>query len=508
MTAAVWQCGVCEGVNTGGTSCATCGAVIPPGAAPPPPPAPPVRPARSARPGGAGSAGTAAGTRSSPTAPRRPSAARPVRLPAPSSLRGEAPSSPPRSAPPPPADLLFEDLLAEILRPYGGAAYPPLAPPRRPVLPRRTRRPPATVIGLLSLLMVALGWAYTVSYAPGAAPRAMPEGADQVVPVPATCPTPPCAPPTVSSVGVATDGDDTLVLLSRPAPAPPGESGGPSRPATFPSAAGASPTPRAPAARSTTTTSSSLSSAGRSTVAPSPTAGRTIGPSPSPSPSRAAGPRLVLSFEGSTRRLSLDGDSDGRSWRVDDGTRTWIALARQAGTLDVVRLPGHPPSGRWSTTVDGVRVPAQGSSPVVELARPRDAIAQRPAPWLAGALLVSLLVALHGYHTASRRALRASLRSLAFGLLAVVGAPLLAAQFQDTAPGLPQLQRVALTLAPLLALAVAAATGRVLAARAPAADVPTPGLRLATALAALTLLALAAYTAELAVARLLPGLGG
>jgi len=158
--------------------------------------------------------------------------------------------------------------------------------------------------------------------------------------------------------------------------------------------------------------------------------------------------------------------------------------------------------------VDGVRVPAQGSSPVVELARPRDAIAQRPAPWLAGALLVSLLVALHGYHTASRRALRASLRSLAFGLLAVVGAPLLAAQFQDTAPGLPQLQRVALTLAPLLALAVAAATGRVLAARAPAADVPTPGLRLATALAALTLLALAAYTAELAVARLLPGLGG
>jgi hypothetical protein len=72
----------------------------------------------------------------------------------------------------------------------------------------------------------------------------------------------------------------------------------------------------------------------------------------------------------------------------------------------------------------------------------------------------------------------------------------------------PQLVRVAMILAPLLALAVAAATARLLTAAVPAPDVPPPRtLRLATALAALVLLALAAYTAELVVARYFPGVG-
>ena len=203
----------------------------------------------------------------------------------------------------------------------------------------------------------------------------------------------------------------------------------------------------------------------------------------------------------------LDETGDDRSWQVGNGRLTWTAVASRAGPFDVVRLPGQPPSMRWSASLEGVRTPARGSAIVVELARPREAIAQRPAQWLAGAVLLGVLVALHGYHSASRRALRGTVRSIAFGGMALVGIPLLA-QLQDVAPDVPQLVRVAMILAPLLALAVAAATARLLTAAVPAPDVPPPrSLRLATALAALVLLALAAYTAELVIARYFPGLG-
>jgi hypothetical protein len=185
VTAAVWQCGVCEGINPGGTTCATCGAVIPPGAAPPPPPSPPVRPARTEADDGAGSAPASTRSRSGPgTLPDRPGAARPVRLPSPSSVRGDAASSPPRRVPPPTPDVLLEDLLAELLRPYDGKPYPPPARARRPSPRRPSTRPPAAPIGLLGLLMVLLGWAYALSYIPGVAPRTVGDAADQLLPLP------------------------------------------------------------------------------------------------------------------------------------------------------------------------------------------------------------------------------------------------------------------------------------------------------------------------------------
>jgi len=203
----------------------------------------------------------------------------------------------------------------------------------------------------------------------------------------------------------------------------------------------------------------------------------------------------------------LDETADERRWQLSDGTLTWTAVASRAGPLDVVRLPRQPPSMRWSVSFESVRAPARGSADVVELARPRDAIPQRPAQWLVGALLVGVLVALHGYHSAGRRALRSTVRSIAFGGIVVVGIPPLAAQLQDAAPNVPQLVGVAMILAPLFALAVAAATARLLTAAVPVTDVPPRTLRLATALTALVLLALAAYAAELTAARYFPGLG-
>jgi hypothetical protein len=213
----------------------------------------------------------------------------------------------------------------------------------------------------------------------------------------------------------------------------------------------------------------------------------------------------VLTVEPSAAVVVLQRRGTGPSWRVEADGRSWTTVGSSTGPLDVLRLPGQP-SARWSATVDGVLVPARDSSAVTELGRPRDAMAERPLLWLTVALLAAIVVGLNGYHTAGKRALRATLRSIGFGLLTLFGVLSLVDQLHRHAPNSPGLLGAAVTLAPLAALAAAAITARRLTARIPTEGDPPRWLRLATGMALVVLVALLAYAAEITAVRYLPGL--
>jgi len=288
--------------------------------------------------------------------------------------------------------------------------------------------------------MVVLGCAFAVSYVPGVAPRTAGDAADHMAPVPNACSTAACPSPALASIGVATDGDDLLVLLGRPD-------------------AGSSP---------------------------------------------AGGPRIVLNGQSSEEQIVLQRDGAGPGWRVDAHGRAWTVLATRNGSIDVLRLPGPAP-GRWSATVDGVRVPARDSADVVELSRLRDAISERDPMWTAAAVLAAIIVVLRGYRSANRGALRAALTAIAFGLLTLFGLPWLAEQLSLRAPDSPGLLTMAAILWPLLALGVAATAARRVTARISGSEAPR-SLRLVTGMSALLLLALVAYAVDLDGARYFPGL--
>jgi hypothetical protein len=338
--------------------------------------------------------------------------------------------------------------------------------------------------------MVVIGLAYTLSYAPGAAPRDV-QGLDgRLVPV---CPAGPCPPGTVDSIGIASDGDDVLVLLSSATPA---NQPTPSGSASPPTPSSVNPLPSSP---ENGTLAPSEAAASRASA--SPTADGTA-----PTPGASATIRLILTLEDPAQRVVLDRRDSGRDWQVDTGEHTWTAAASRAASLDVLRLPGVAAPARWSATLGGVPAPARGSAALIELPRPRDSVTGNPAGWLAGAVFLSTLVALHAYHSASRRSLRATLRAIGFGALTLFGTPVVVGLARDGAPALPGLLLPVLLLTPLLTLGIAATAATVLTGRAPATGVPPQALRLATALAGVLLLAVLAYTAELTAARYLPGL--
>ena len=349
--------------------------------------------------------------------------------------------------------------------------------------------------------MVLVGWAYALAFAPGRTPREVSGPAGQQ---PVTCPAAPCA--GVGSLGLATDGDDVLVLLGTPAPGPVP----PPRATATPTAAG--PTSAGPtASRAGTGAPSTPPAAGTSRPATARPA--TAGPTPpasvpAPFPTAPAGTdRIELSFGGVPQQVLLERDGDGREWRVESSGRVWTAVAAGAGGYDVVRLPGPAPGSRWSAVVGDARVPARGEAPVARLDRPRDGVGRQPLQWAVGAGLAALLLGLYAYQRASARALRGAVRSIGYGLILVLGLPVLADRLRNSAPDLPGLLGFLASLAPLAALAVAAALARTLTAWVPPATVPSRGLRIATAAAVVALLALLGYAGELAITRWFPGAG-
>ena len=329
--------------------------------------------------------------------------------------------------------------------------------------------------------MVLVGWAYTAAQGPGVAPLTVTGAAEQPVPPTAGCLSTPCPDPAPSSIGVATDGADTLVLLGRPTSAE-STASLPAPTLAAPPAGGQAPTGLPPL-----TTPATVPSAG--------------GVSPT------GAPRVVVTFQDSPRPLVLEASGTGQTWRIDAAGRRWTTIVKRVGLLDVVRLPGAAPSARWSATVDAVPVPAQGFAPVTHLSRPRDALASHPAQSLAGAVLIAVVIALHGHHSASRHALRSVLRSIGFGLVTVYGAPALVAQLHTHAPAAPNLLTIATILAPLPALAIAAGTARLLTASVPTSGAASRGLRLVTACTAVLLTALLGYVGELASSGLFSGSG-
>src|SRR5512144_2512148 len=205
---AVWQCGVCEGINNGGTTCATCGAVIPPGVSPPPPAPPPAAPPRNVSPRSAPPPGASPPPPSPSPPPGSRPARPPVRLARP---RSAAPRPAPPGAPPRPRPRPRPRPGTRAPWPPPGGWYEPAARPA----PRR--RPIAWLVRSLALLVVLVAWAYAASYAPGLAPQSMASVRHHLLALPSStdCPAPPC--PSGSgalALGVAFDGDDTLVLIA------------------------------------------------------------------------------------------------------------------------------------------------------------------------------------------------------------------------------------------------------------------------------------------------------
>src|SRR5512144_1101970 len=211
---AVWQCGVCEGINNGGTTCATCGAVIPPGVSPPPPAPPPAAPPRNVSPRSAPPPGASPPPPSPSPPPGSRPARPPVRLARP---RSAAPRPAPPGAPPRPRPRPRPRPGTRAPWPPPGGWYEPAARPA----PRR--RPVAWLVRSLALLVVLVAWAYPASYAPGLAPRSMASMGHHLLPLPSStdCPAPPCPSGSgAQALSVAFDGDDTLVLLARRSTAP------------------------------------------------------------------------------------------------------------------------------------------------------------------------------------------------------------------------------------------------------------------------------------------------